>query len=295
MSSQAALPILITLPHGGLSVPPEVADRLAIDATRIYNECDLWVDSLFASVAARSLAAINMPIARVLVDANRDPAKWDDPDGAIKTTTSYGEPIYRTPLTPSEQGHLLAKYYRPFHHALSAAIAVYGSQTSLLMDCHNMAQHGPAAYGDAGAPRPLLCLANFGDTRGEPRPGKGPVTCNPTLLRAAGDLASQIFADVELLEPDETRPPVVALNQPFAGGYALRTAIDQLAKRTGRAVPGFMVEINRGLFVGRQTPDTPISAPRQERIDAIRDRLDQWATQVVALLPHSNTDQPIGA
>lgn len=291
MPSRATLPVLVTMPHGGLSVPPEVADRLTIDATRIYNECDLWVDSLFAAVVARSLAGVNMPIARVLVDANRDPTNRQDPDGAIKTTTSYGESIYRTPLTLSEQGHLLAKYYRPFHHALSAAIATHGGQTILLLDCHNMAQHGPTAYGDPGAPRPLLCLANFGDAHGEPRPGQGPVTCDPAFLRAAADLAAPLFADLDLLEPDRTRPPIVALNQPFAGGYVLRTAVDRLAKRTGRAVPGFMVEINRGLFVGRQTPDTPITPPRHERIAAIRDRLDRWVTQVAALLPQGNPEQ----
>ncbi len=41
------LPLIQSLPHGGLSVPAEVVGRLAISETTLYNECDLWVDQLF--------------------------------------------------------------------------------------------------------------------------------------------------------------------------------------------------------------------------------------------------------
>jgi formiminoglutamase len=292
MTMRITLPILISLPHGGLAVPPEVADRLAIDATRIHNECDLWVDQLFGVVADQALAAVAMPTARVLVDANRDPGDLQNPDGAIKTTTSYGEPIYRTPLAPHEQSHLLAKYYRRFHHALSAAIIAHGAAIRLFLDCHNMAQHGPSAYADPGRPRPLLCLANDGDAHGESRPDGQSVTCDPALLRDAAALATELFDDLELLEPDATRPPTVALNRPFAGGYVLRTASLQLAARTGRPLPCLMVEVNRGLFVGRQAPDTPITAPPQDCIADLGDRLARWVAQLVELLPADKTEHP---
>ena len=41
------LPIVQSIPHAGLAVPPSVADRLAIDDVTIYNECDLWNDQIF--------------------------------------------------------------------------------------------------------------------------------------------------------------------------------------------------------------------------------------------------------
>lgn len=74
------LPIVQSIPHGGLQTPPEVADRLAIDEVTIYNECDLWADQIFdfdhpdladlrpAGLAASTLGAVRMPVARVLID-----------------------------------------------------------------------------------------------------------------------------------------------------------------------------------------------------------------------------------
>jgi len=288
--SIAKLPILASVPHGGLSIPPEVADRLAINATHIYNECDLWVDQLFEGVAAQAQASVSTPIARVLVDVNRAPDDMQNPDGAIKTTTSYGHPIYRTPLSLSERRHLLFKYYWPFHHALRAAIASLGDRTRLLLDCHNMAQHGPTTYADPGAQRPLICLANFGDARGEPRPDSPLITCDPAFLRVAAAHAAEIFGDLSLLDPDSTPPPVVAVNAPFAGGYVLSDAASRLANQSLYPVQGIMVEINRGLFVGRQTPDTPIAPPNAARIEQLRERLAAWVTRLVTLLPSGETE-----
>ena len=42
-----SMPVILSCPHGGLDIPPEVRNLLAIDDTVIYNECDLWVDQLF--------------------------------------------------------------------------------------------------------------------------------------------------------------------------------------------------------------------------------------------------------
>ena len=66
-------------------MPPEVAHKLAIDQTTIYNECDLWVDKLFDFShpdlsdmrrqfgVGNPLAVVSQEIARVHVDVNRRP------------------------------------------------------------------------------------------------------------------------------------------------------------------------------------------------------------------------------
>jgi N-formylglutamate deformylase len=294
--TQLSLPLLQSIPHGGLAVPPEVQDRLAIDATTIYNECDLWVNDLFdfshpelavvnsPSGAPGTLAAITMPIARVLVDANRPPDNTDDPDGAIKSITSYGKPIYTSPLTLLDRQQLLERYWQPFHTALDAAIKTHARHTLFFLDCHNMAQHGPTAYHDPGAQRPLICIANFGNTRGEQRSNGPEITCPGWLLCAAGELAETLFADLPLLQPDTMPAPIVALNKPFAGGYILREKRRLLAQESNRAVPAMMIEINRGLFVGEQTTRTVIAPPNLSRITAIRTRLYQWVLGVLELL-----------
>ncbi len=296
---EAPLPIVLSLPHGGLAVPDEVAGQLAINQTTIYNECDLWVTQLFDFAhpdlgdAANGgpgrgvLAQVTLPIARVLIDANRAPDDLANPDGPVKTQTSYGQPIYQTPLSPALQLALRERYWQPYHEQLTKLLQEQGEQTKLFIDGHNMAQLGPTAYGDPGRPRPLICLANFGDDEGEARAEVGWTSCAPTLLRAAGQIANELFSDLALLEPTALTPPTVALNQPFHGGYILaRYAQPNRVTRPGimPSPPGIMLEVNRGLFVGNQQTNTPIQPPNQERIAAIRQRLYTWALRVIALV-----------
>lgn len=283
------LPVILSIPHGGLATPPEVTEILAINATTIYNECDLWADQLYdfqhpdlaafipAGHTAGSLASVSLPIARVLIDANRDPTTLSNPDGPVKTMTSYGQAIYQGGLSPALQHHLLDMYWQPYHQKLEDALHRHAGQVKLFLDCHNMAQHGPAAYDFPGAARPLICLANFGDENGEDSQGNR-LTCSAELLREAGKVAAALFADLILLEPvADEKVPIVALNWPFSGGY--------ITQRYSRpALPTIMIEVNRGLFVGDQKTDTPIKPANLVRIAQVRQRLYQWAVQVSALV-----------
>jgi len=286
-----SLPLILSLPHGGLASPPEVTTNLAVDETTIYNECDLWVDQLYdfnhADVAhitsAGGLASVSLSIARVLIDANRDPKDLHNPDGPVKTMTSYGQPIYQQSIDEAMQRQLLNTYWQPYHQTLEAALQRHAGEAKLFLDCHNMAQHSPAAYDFPGAPRPLICLANLGDAQGEPKAPLGWTTCSAELLRAAGQVAAELFADLTLLEPVAgENVPTVALNWPFVGGYIIQRYSQATATRP--AIPTIMIEVNRGLFVGDQRTDTPIQPPNLERIAQIRQRLAQWAVRVVALL-----------
>ena len=282
------LPVLQSIPHGGLQRPPEVADRLAIDEVTIYNECDLWADQIFdfdhpdladlrpADQDAATLGAVRMPIARVMIDANRAPDSLGNPDGAVKTTTSYGDPIYRTPLTREEQVDLRERHWRPFHEELDSLVRRHAGEMRLFLDCHNMAQRGPDAYGDAGKMRPLICIANFGNERGEVT-NRGPITAPSAFAQKAAAIAQDFFSDLTLLEPNPEPTPVVALNLPFPGGYILRRYTGEGYQPADREpFLGLMVEINRGLIVGNQRTDTPIQPPNQERIAAVRRRLYRW-------------------
>lgn len=284
------LPIVQSIPHAGLSVPLSVADSLAIDDVTIYNECDLWNDQIFdfthPALGGQPLAVVDMPIARVLIDANRPPDSLDNPDGAVKSHTSYGDPIYTPALSPQAQTRLLETEWQPFHTELDRALTGHAGDVRLFLDCHNMAQHGPSAYGDPGKVRPLICIANFGDANGEAVAANGPLTARAAFVRRAAEIASELFADMELLEPDSQHPaPVVSLNQPFVGGYILRHYCDAAYQRAiGGRYAGLMVEINRGLFVGDQQTRTPIQPPNQARIAAVRLRLYRWVQAILPLL-----------
>ncbi len=285
-----SLPIVQSIPHAGLAVPPSVAGRLAIDDVTIYNECDLWNDQIFdfahPSLHGQSLAVVGMPIARVLIDANRPPDSLDNPDGAVKSHTSYGDPIYAPALNRQTQQQLLEAEWRPFHTDLDRALTGHAEDVRLFLDCHNMAQHGPSAYGDPGKVRPLICIANFGDASGEAVAANGPLTAPAAFVRRAAAIAGELFADMALLEPDSQHPaPIVSLNQPFAGGYILRHYCDAAYQQAiGSRYAGLMVEVNRGLFVGDQHTRTPIQLPNQPRIAAVRSRLLRWVQAILPLL-----------
>jgi N-formylglutamate amidohydrolase len=289
--TNAPLPFVLSIPHGGLATPPEVADRLALDATDLYNECDLWSDRLydFGGEDKRGvLATAHAPIARAIVDVNRPLDSLDDPDGAVKSQTSYGRPTYFAPLPRGQQVGLISHYWANYHAQVQDALRRSQPQVRLLLDCHNMAQVGPKTYAYADQPRPFICLANLGDDRGEPTAERGPVSCPPLLLYEASQVAATLFADMDLLEPLAERPPVVALNWPFPGGYISRrySALSNHNRldATYRAPASIMIEVNRGLFVGNQNARTPIAPPNTERIEAVRSRLYLLAVALAQLV-----------
>lgn len=296
-----SLPVIISRPHGGLDVPPEIADNLAIDQIALYNDCDLWLDQLYdfstetngeTGETPAPLAAFNMPIARALIDVNR-PLEWlGEPDGPVKSRTSYGETIYKEPLSDATTQTLLDKYWWPYHKDMESALHQHAHSIKLLIDCHNMAQYGPTAYRDAGVERPLICIANMGDERGEVKPERGWTLCPGWFARQATEIASELFADMTLLEPVAgTTVPTALLNSPFGGSFVLARHLNPEQKETfeaqySRALPyGIMIEVNRGLFVGNQHAQTTMTEPNHERIAQIQSRLYQWIARIIELIP----------
>lgn len=289
------LPFVQSIPHAGLDRPPELDGRLLLDDVAVYNECDLWADKLFdfahpdleADGGRGTLAVVTTGIARAIVDVNREPDDLDNPDGVVKAQTSYGVANYAAPLAALEKQALVERYWSDYHSQLRVALRAHSGAARLLLDCHTMAQIGPNTYQYAGKPRPLVCLANLGGRDGETKNSGASISLPPQTLRRAGAIATELFADMSLLEPAGSTPPVVALNYPFAGGYIVRRyAVEPGASWNDEApaIYGLMVEINRGLYVGNQSATTPVQTPNEDRIAAIRFRLYRWANELAALL-----------
>ena len=294
------LPIVLSRPHGGLGVPQEIIDKLAIDEIALYNECDLWVDKLFdfnhkdlepmspSTYGPGILAAISMPIARGLIDVNRPLRMLGEPDGPVKTRTSYGEQIYHEPLSDEMNQQLVETYWQDYHNCINTALTDNHGNVELFIDCHNMAQHGPTKYRDAGKPRPLICITNLGDADGNPRPEHGWTFASREFSKKAVETAWELFEDMDLLEPtSSTPPPVALLNQPFWGSYVVVEHFSPEKQRDNYEDHGIkppkciMIEVNRGLYVGNQTQSTTIEEPNEERISQIRHRLFQWAIELL--------------
>ncbi len=304
-SLHGPLPIIQSCPHAGLGVPPEVQQSLAISEVDLSNDADLWADIHYdfshpdlsdlipPGHEPGTLEMVTMPIARALIDVNRHPDDLANPDGPVKTRTSYGRPIYKDPISYRQQVDLLEHYWWSYHLRLNTAQQTYAGRTKLFLDCHSMAQRGPAAYAYPGAIRPLIGLSNMGDANGEPREPGGHTSCSGELIREAARIAAELFDDLCLLEPAPgVIAPRVAINWPFLGGYIIREysrpgylAAPPFSPNGGAyPPPGMLIEVNRGLFIGDQTADTPVQPPNMERIADVRRRLYQWVVRVVALL-----------
>lgn len=206
------LPILLSVPHAGLRVPPQVQAVCRLSPEEIAADGDEGAAEIYA-LADEVERFVTTDVARAIVDLNRAP---DDrrADGVVKTHTCWNVPVYDP--TPSEEtfAELLARYYHPYHAELTAAAS---GGYLLAVDCHTMAAFGPPIAPDPGVQRPHVCL---GDVHGQ------------TLPAGWMDRLVACFAEAFGCE--------IAVNQPFAGGYITRTH--------GTEMPWVQLELSRGPF-----------------------------------------------
>lgn len=264
---RATLPIAIIIPHGGLAVPPELAGRLALTPEQIFNEADAYVDEIF-DFRGQVRHWLNFPLARAILDVNRP----DDTtqhhrlgDGAVKEQTSYGAPVFLDGETPDNElvNHLIATYWRPWHEKLAAIVD--DPAVKLVVDCHSMAAIGPSTYEDPTILRPRVSVSNLGDERGEPRQHWGHITAPPAATRFLAGRLAELLGDIPDLAP--TGLPY-AINYPYLGGWGMRL-------HGGYNKPWLMIELSRGLYVGRQDGDTPIVPPDYGLLACLRQRIWQ--------------------
>ena len=284
MASKSPMPLLISVPHGGLWVPPEVEPFCRLDLPAILKDGDTWAQHLY-NLGGRVLACTRFPVARAVVDVNRaaDDRPPENPDGVVKTVTVDNEPVWQNPqgLSPGQVEFLLERYYEPYHRRL--ARASQNKSVLLGLDCHTMLDRAPVISSHPGEQRPLVCLSNGGDERGEAL--TGPVTAPPALLRALGEALERQLED----EGIEKGVPVVELNRPFRGGYIIQRhgsvareggrnnmKIGPGYKRKGsRPLPWIQVEFNRTLYLHA---DPAVAEPRGEaafRVNDLRMRFVQ--------------------
>jgi formiminoglutamase len=208
------LPILMSVPHAGLRVPPEAEPYCCLRESDIIADGDEGAAESY-DLADHVTEFVTTDIARAIVDQNR---AEDDrrADGVVKTHTCWNVPVYREELPTDVIAQLLDRYYHPYHHRLSHPM---NSDIKLCVDCHTMAAVGPAIGPDTGEERPAVCL---GDANGASLP--------------AGwiDVLTKSFRDA-FFNLD------VTVNKPFSGGYVTRCH--------GQERPWLQIELSRAPFL----------------------------------------------
>jgi len=209
----AKLPLLVSIPHGGLTVPEEVADLNLLTPAQIAADGDEGAADIYAELAPHVAHLVRTDVGRAFVDLNR---AEDDlrKDGVIKTHTCWDEPVYRAAPSAEMVEALLARWHRPYHRRLSE---LAGSGVVLGVDCHTMAAVGPPVAPDTGRPRPQVCI------------GDGDAAC-------PRDWAEGLLACFRRHFTGE-----VTLNRPFSGGYIVREHASEL--------PWVMIELSRAPFL----------------------------------------------
>lgn len=258
------LPVAIIIPHAGLEMPPELAGRVALMESHIFNEADIYADLLY-DFRDRVLHWLSFPYARAVLDVNRDLEGNLPGDGIVKWQTSYGERVYDAGDEPHGwlEQVLIERYWQSWHEQLATIAA--DERVKLVIDAHTMAGMGPTRYSDPAQVRPRLMVGNWGDERGEVDSVRQQLTAAPTLVRWWAARLGELMADVPALTPTAAN---YAINSPFYGG-------SDLLLHGGKQQPWMMVEISRALYVGHQSGDTPATPPNMNQIQMIRERLWQ--------------------
>jgi N-formylglutamate deformylase len=248
-------PFLISIPHGGTDVPPEINGRLALGCEELNYYSDP-VTRLLYRFGDSVGTTIDTPVSRMVVDLNRPPLPLppNDPDGIIKVRTIDGRIVYREGQFPDMQliHRLLMKWYFPYHQRIDELIDAHDIQ--IAFDCHSMLPVGSDTQKDAGRKRPLICLGNNGDRNG--RAGKGGITTCPE---------SWINALAKGFREEFSLGPEVAINNPFSGGFISN------AHYWRKGIPWIQIEVNRSLY--EDSSGTGPSPDRDEAVGVLRERI----------------------
>jgi len=232
------LPLIFSIPHCGVQVPPELRSDMALNDHEIAESVDFGTFEIFAGMPVQ--AVIHSRWSRLVVDLNRNPLQRDA-KGVVALSDYHGRRVFKPGCEPDADQieQRVQHYHRPYNVRLQQLLT--GQDYLALFDCHSLNGVGPADAPDAGQRRKDITLSNNGDLEGRLRTGQAPLTCPPDILGAIqGILQQEGFS--------------VALNDPYKGGFIINHYAPQLLEAGRYAV---QIEMNQDLYMeaGRVEPD----------------------------------------
>jgi N-formylglutamate deformylase len=248
-------PLLLSFPHSGTFVPPDLAMRLTPEALDL-PDTDWYVPELYHFTRELGASVICATHTRYVVDLNRPPDGAPLYPGQRETTvcpteTFDGERLYAAGQEPTsrEITERLHRYWQPYHDKLAelAQAIVRRHGYCILWDAHSIHSVVPALF------EGRLPDLNIGSSGGR--------SCSPDLpARLIGRLSSQSrFSHV--------------LDGRFKGGYITRHYGNPAAN-----IHAVQMEIAQGAYLQEsRTPDfsaaraQPLSSLLKELLQAVLD------------------------
>lgn len=246
------LPLLISVPHGGYTIPFELFGRTNLNSFDIFPDSDPCSQRIY-SLQEEVLYYHQSDIARAIVDLNRSPTDLPpgNPDGVIKSHTVMNKKVYKDGQQPGSplRKQILERYYHPYH----AKIQKNSLDPELLcaIDCHTMLEFAPGTPPRPENKRPFICLSNNGGENGE---GKK-LTCSPDLINILAECLRTEF-------PEEAES--IVLNSPFKGGHICRHHSGEL--------PWIQVELNRKAYLSPEWFDEKTLQVDENRLVFLRNK-----------------------
>lgn len=150
-------PLLVSVPHAGTEVTPEVAARLT-PAARALPDTDWFVDRLYRAAVDLGAGLLVARVSRYLVDVNRPPDDAPLYDrsatrlvtGLVPTQDFDGRPLYRDEAAPqsTEAVERIESFWRPYHQRLEAELNRIRERHghAVLLDAHSIRHAVPLLF-----------------------------------------------------------------------------------------------------------------------------------------------------
>jgi formiminoglutamase len=221
---QGDSPLLVSMPHSGLRLTPEVASTLIPEALDL-PDTDWHIPQLYDFLEAMGVSVIKANYSRYVIDLNRP--EDDKPLYSGKTTGLFPHILFNeksmfkpgTVVDKAHQQACIEHIWRPYHQQLTAELARIKQKFgyAILFDAHSIRAHVPMLF------EGTLPDFNMGTNDG--------AACSPKLLQAAEHAMS-------------STPYTQVSNGRFKGGYITRSH-----GRPSEDMHAFQLELSQATYM----------------------------------------------
>lgn len=230
------IPLVVSVPHTGVLMPPAMAARLADDAMRALPMTDWHLHNLYDFVPGLGADLLSARYSRFVVDLNRAPeprvlypGRFET--GLVALETFKGETIWAQPPAEEEVARRREQYHRPYHDKLAALLQDKLERFGQvwLIDAHSIASHPTRMHQRLDRD---IYLGN--------RDG---LSCEEAWFEY-------------MVGQFESRGMSVSRNYPYKGGYIT----DFYGQKP--AVQAVQIEMNQELYMDQDEPASGLAHPR---------------------------------
>jgi N-formylglutamate deformylase len=181
----ARVPVLLSMPHNGTAIPPELAARLQPHALG-SRDTDWLLDRLYGWATDLGIGLINPRYSRYVIDLNRpsdDSALYPGANNTELCPTSAFDlrPLYLPGEVPASEEiqQRIHTYWQPYHQALAGELTRLKAQFDrvVLFDAHSIPSQVPRFF-DGQLPD-----LNLGTAEGR--------SCDPSMAAVAEEIAAE--------------------------------------------------------------------------------------------------------